>query len=64
MSQKKLVHLLFGSALLLGLGATGAARAADGSSLENEVRSRAAAVEPQLIAWRRDIHQHPELGDQ
>jgi amidohydrolase len=21
-------------------------------------------VEPKLIAWRRDIHQHPELGDQ
>lgn len=64
MSQKRLVHLLFGSALLVGLGAAGAARAADGSSLESEVRSRAAAVEPQLIAWRRDIHQHPELGDQ
>jgi len=22
-----------------------------------------AAVEPQVIAWRRDIHQHPELGN-
>ena len=22
------------------------------------------AVEEKLIAWRRDIHQHPELGDQ
>ena len=22
-----------------------------------------AAVEPQLIAWRRDLHQHPELGN-
>lgn len=22
-----------------------------------------AAIEPQLIAWRRDLHQHPELGN-
>jgi amidohydrolase len=33
-------------------------------ALEAEVRNRAAQVEPKLIAWRRDIHQHPELGDQ
>lgn len=51
-------------ALLLGLGAGAPARAADSSALEAEVRSRSAAVESQLIAWRRDIHQHPELGDQ
>jgi amidohydrolase len=37
---------------------------ADSGSLEAEVRQRAAAVEPKLIAWRQDIHQHPELGDQ
>jgi len=34
------------------------------SPLEPEVRQRAAAVEQKVIAWRRDIHQHPELGDQ
>src|SRR3954447_10891812 len=39
-------------------------RAADDAALEAEVRKRAAAVEEKLIAWRRDIHQHPELGDQ
>jgi amidohydrolase len=37
---------------------------ADATALEAEVRKRAAAVEEKLIAWRRDIHQHPELGDQ
>lgn len=37
---------------------------ADDTALEAEVRRRATAVEPKLIAWRRDIHQHPELGDQ
>ena len=25
---------------------------------------RASAIEEKLIAWRRDIHEHPELGDQ
>ncbi len=37
---------------------------ADNSSLEVKVRERAASIEAKLIAWRRDIHQHPELGDQ
>lgn len=37
---------------------------ADSAALEAEVRRRARAVEEKLIAWRRDIHQHPELGDQ
>ena len=32
--------------------------------LEAKVRERAASIENKLIAWRRDIHQHPELGDQ
>jgi amidohydrolase len=38
--------------------------AADGNSLETEIRTRSAAVEKKLIAWREDIHQHPELGEQ
>lgn len=29
--------------------------------LEKEIRQRAAAIESKLIAWRRDIHEHPEL---
>jgi len=28
------------------------------------IDERAKAVESELIAWRRDIHQHPELGNQ
>ena len=36
----------------------------DITKLEEQVRQRSAAVEQKLIAWRRDIHQHPELGDQ
>lgn len=47
-------------ALLLALSAD--ARAA--RSIEDAAYERAAAVEPKLIEWRRDIHQHPEMGDQ
>jgi amidohydrolase len=32
--------------------------------LEKEIRQRASQIESKLIAWRRDIHQHPELGEQ
>ena len=34
------------------------------SDLELEIRQRAAQIETKLIAWRRDIHEHPELGEQ
>ena len=38
--------------------------AAEPIGLEANVRAQSTAVEQKLIAWRRDIHQHPELGDQ
>jgi len=38
--------------------------AADDNPLEAEIRTRAAAVEKKVIAWREDLHQHPELGQQ
>jgi amidohydrolase len=28
-----------------------------------ELERRIAAPEPKVVAWRRDIHQHPELGN-
>jgi len=37
---------------------------ADAVSLEEAVREKTASIEGKLIGWRRDIHQHPELGDQ
>lgn len=46
------------------LAVPGGGRADDGGPLEAQVRKRAAAVEEKAIAWRRDIHEHPELGDQ
>ncbi|RWA57420.1 N-acyl-L-amino acid amidohydrolase [Cupriavidus sp. UYMSc13B] len=36
---------------------------AGADALHAQIETRAKAVEQQLIAWRRDIHQHPELGN-
>ena len=35
----------------------------DPSSLAADIDRAAAAVEAQVIAWRRDLHAHPELGN-
>ena len=37
---------------------------AQDASWQTEVRKRPADVEQKLIAWHRDIHQHPALGDE
>ncbi|MCP4617122.1 MAG: amidohydrolase [Bradyrhizobium sp.] len=34
------------------------------ADLEQDIRQRAAQIEGKLIAWRRDIHENPELGEQ
>lgn len=36
---------------------------ASAAGLEAEIDRLAAGIEPQVIAWRRDIHQHPELSN-
>jgi amidohydrolase len=36
---------------------------ARGQSLAAEIDTLVAAVEPELIAWRRHLHQHPELSN-
>lgn len=56
------IHIL--SALMLIAGSATLALGATSLSLEQKIRERAASIETRLIAWRRDIHQHPELGDQ
>lgn len=33
------------------------------SSLHGAIETAAAALQDQVIAWRRDLHQHPELGN-
>ncbi|WP_455280718.1 amidohydrolase [Cupriavidus necator] len=57
---------LAGLALATGLlcnTAQAQAQATPADPLHTQIETRAKAVEKQLIAWRRDIHQHPELGN-
>jgi amidohydrolase len=54
-------------ALLIAAMITAAGAAAPAAAqtvvLDERVESSIAAVEDRVIAWRRDIHQHPELGN-
>jgi amidohydrolase len=43
--------------------AVAAEKAAKGSPLWAEIDRRTEAVLPKVVAWRRDFHQHPELGN-
>ena len=40
-----------------------AAKATD-NSLDERLARGAEAIQPKAVAWRHDIHQHPELGNQ
>lgn len=45
-------------------GTQGPLAPAPNAALAAQIDQRAKAIEDKLIAWRRDIHQHPELGNQ
>lgn len=45
-------------------GTQGPLAPAPNAALSKQIDERAKAIEDKLIAWRRDIHQHPELGNQ
>lgn len=40
----------------------GAQRAVNTTAMHDEITRRTAAVMPRVVAWRRDIHEHPELS--
>ncbi|MCY1648455.1 M20 family metallopeptidase [Caulobacter sp. SL161] len=48
-------------ALVAGLAMSAPAMAASSAA---KVEAAAKAVQPKVVAWRRDIHQNPELGNQ
>jgi curli biogenesis system outer membrane secretion channel CsgG len=48
--------------LIFPIIGTGAALAQ--SSLRPAIDSKANAIESKVVEWRRDIHMHPELGNQ
>ena len=49
--------------LVLALAAAPAAHAQN-AALDARIAQLATQEEPKVIAWRRDIHEHPELGNQ
>jgi amidohydrolase len=56
------------SAVVLLTGAMPAAARAQSAAqtakvLTAQIEARITALEPKVVAWRRDIHQHPELGN-
>ncbi|MEY4855792.1 MAG: hypothetical protein RLZZ97_622 [Gemmatimonadota bacterium] len=58
-------HALAAAALILSAAASPAvaqSKAAD--PLAAEIETRMTAVMPKVVAWRRDIHEHPELSNQ
>ena len=54
--------LTFGLAILC-VSSNAAAQDTSDFSLADAIDQRAADVESKVIEWRRDIHQHPELGN-
>src|SRR6266566_3282487 len=54
----------FLSVLLAALVAPVAIMAQGSSALRAEIDRRATEIAPRVVAWRRDIHQHPELSFQ
>ena len=65
MSVRKSLRLTTSvSALCLAMFSFAGHASTQPTSLEEQAFARATQVEQQLIAWRRDIHQHPELGEQ
>jgi amidohydrolase len=49
--------------LLAALGATLAAQTPDAARLHTAIDRGAAAVADSVLRWRRDLHEHPELGN-
>jgi amidohydrolase len=50
-------------AFVLALASEAPGQGSAGTSLGAQIEQVAAQVQPQAIAWRRDLHQHPELSN-
>lgn len=48
---------------LAGLAALGLLPSTVTAATQNKVAELAAKIQPKVVAWRRDIHQNPELGN-
>jgi amidohydrolase len=65
--RRRVIALAFTFSLLVsGVAAPGTAARAEedpAGQMRTEIDARSAKMENRLIAWRRDIHQHPELSN-
>jgi len=61
--QFSLFRLSLIASLLCGANLSQAQAVSQAETARNEIAQQAKQVERQLIAWRRDIHAHPELGN-
>jgi amidohydrolase len=64
MRLQKLLASAAATLLLVAAPSAMHAQSAAATSLQREVESRLPAVMPKVVAWRRDIHEHPELGNE
>jgi amidohydrolase len=62
MKRQLLLVCALNLVLVLGVG-TSAPSALAQSPLGTELNTRAKAIEQKVIAWRRDLHEHPELSN-
>jgi len=60
--MRRLFRFTFSLASIASLGLAGTALAQ--SKLEKQVNESAKEIEGQVIEWRRDFHEHPELGNE
>ncbi|MFT7722558.1 MAG: amidohydrolase [Roseateles sp.] len=61
--RRKPARLAVAAAVAGGFACAAAAQAIPPAQLQ-ELGQRADAVKPRMVAWRRDLHQHPELSGQ
>lgn len=58
----RLFRLAAGAAALAFVASPAAAQQSPSSELTKLIESKLPAVMPKVVAWRRDIHEHPELS--
>lgn len=63
MQTARSAALVAAVAVTFGAAAVGAQATGASSALAREIDRQAARLEQKAIAWRRDIHQHPELSN-
>lgn len=61
MPPNRLLSLALSLAALMSIAPSAGAQ--QGDALARAIEARLPAVMPKVVAWRRDIHQHPELGN-